>query len=337
MDTTGILKSLTLRKDLNAKQTAAFLTEVIHGTVLPSQLGAALMGLKMKGETPNEILGFVRTMRTHMIHVNLPDAIDVCGTGGDGSGTFNVSTAVSFVVAGAGIRVAKHGNRAASSQCGSADVLEELGVNLNLTPFQAKKTYEKVGMVFLFAPIYHSSLKNAVEVRKQLKIPTVFNILGPFANPSSVKKQMIGVPRPEIVEKLSDVARHLHYDHLLIVSSEDGLDELSVSSDSIVYEIKKSQVKSYKVNPTDYGFKKTDRSDILGSTKKENAEIIKEILDGKKSTKRDIVLLNSAFALYVAGLSSNVKKGIRLAEKSIDSGKAKSVLQKLVQESQKYA
>ncbi len=337
MDTTGILKSLSLKQDLTSDQTNQFLSEVINGTVLPSQLGAVLMGLKMKGETSNEILGLIHAMKTHMIHVDLVNAIDVCGTGGDGSGTFNVSTTVAFVVAGAGIKVAKHGNRAASSQCGSADVLEELGVNINLTSIQAKKVYEKIGMVFLFAPLYHLSLKNVIEVRKQLKIPTVFNVLGPFANPASVKKQIIGVPQPEIAKKLSLVAKNLHYDHLLIVSGEDGLDELSISSDSIVYEIKKNSVKSYKVYPSQFGFKKTHRSEILGNTKKENAEIIKEILDGRISPKRDIVLLNSAFALYVAGKVNDVKEGIKLAENSIDTGKAKSVLQKLVKETKKYA
>lgn len=337
MDATDILKTLALKQNLTSVQTESFLTHVMNGVVLPSQISVVLMGLKMKGETPNEILGFVHAMRKHMIHIDLSDAIDVCGTGGDGSGSFNISTTVAFVVAGAGIKVAKHGNRAASSKCGSADVLEELGININLTPLQAKKIYEKIGMIFLFAPLYHSALKNVIEVRKQLKIPTVFNLLGPFANPASVKRQIIGVPHPEIAKKLSLVAKDLDYDHLLIVSSEDELDELSISSDSIVYEVKRNHVESYKVHPLDYGFNKVHRSEILGNTKKENAKIIKEILDGKKGTKRNIVVLNSAFALYAAGAVINVKNGIKLAEKSIDEGNAKSVLQKLVQQTQKYA
>ncbi|MDO8610400.1 MAG: anthranilate phosphoribosyltransferase [bacterium] len=338
MEITDILKSLSLKQDLSTEQTETILTKIIDNTVPLSETAAFLMGLKIKGESPNEILGLIQAMRSHMNHIDLKNAIDVCGTGGDGKESFNVSTAVAFVVAGAGVKVAKHGNRAASSKCGSADVLEELGVNINLTPVQAKKVFEKIGMIFLFAPLYHQSLKNVIKVRKQLKIPTVFNYLGPFANPASVKRQIIGVPNTEIARKLSKVAKELRYDHILIVSSKDGLDELSISSESVIYEIKNNQIKTYEVDPSIYGFNKNNNlSDIKGKSKIKNAKIIREILNGSVGPKRDIVILNSAFALYVASKVKKIENGISLAEQSIDNGNAKAVLQKLINETKKYA
>ena len=337
MEDTNLLNKLISKQNLTTEETQLFLNEVIKGVATPAQIGAILIALRMKGETPDEIIGFIKAMRENMVHVNASNAIDVCGTGGDSSGTFNISTAVAFVVAGAGVKVAKHGNRAASSKCGSADVLEELGVNLQLSPQQAEEIFNKVGMVFLFAPNFHPSMKNVVAVRKELKVRTVFNYLGPFANPASVEKQLIGVPNVEIAEKLAEVGKTLAYKHLLIVTSEDGLDELSISSKTILFEVKDHSVKQSTIDPVNYGLQKIPNGEVLGGSAQQNANFIREILQGKKSSKRDIVIFNSAFAIYVAGVASDIKEGIQLAEKSIDSGKAKLVLENLVKETQKYA
>ena len=337
MEDTNLLNKLISKQNLTTEETQLFLNEVIKGVATPARIGAILIALRMKGETPDEIIGFIKAMRENMVHVNASNAIDVCGTGGDSSGTFNISTAVAFVVAGAGVRVAKHGNRAASSKCGSADVLEELGVNLQLSPQQAEEVFNKVGMVFLFAPLFHPSMKNVVAVRKELKVRTVFNYLGPFANPASVEKQLIGVPNVEIAEKLAEVGKTLAYKHLLVVTSEDGLDELSISSKTILFEVKDHSVKQSTIDPVNYGLQKIPNGEVLGGSAQQNANFIREILQGKKSSKRDIVIFNSAFAIYVAGVASDIKEGIQLAEKSIDSGKAKLVLENLVKETQKYA
>ena len=337
MEDINLLNKLISKQNLTTEETQLFLNEVIKGVATPARIGAILIALRMKGETPDEIIGFIKAMRENMVHVNASNAIDVCGTGGDSSGTFNISTAVAFVVAGAGVRVAKHGNRAASSKCGSADVLEELGVNLQLSPQQAEEVFNKVGMVFLFAPLFHPSMKNVVAVRKELKVRTVFNYLGPFANPASVEKQLIGVPNVEIAEKLAEVGKTLAYKHLLVVTSEDGLDELSISSKTILFEVKDHSVKQSTIDPVNYGLQKIPNGEVLGGSAQQNANFIREILQGKKSSKRDIVIFNSAFAIYVAGVASDIKEGIQLAEKSIDSGKAKLVLENLVKETQKYA
>lgn len=337
MDTTNILNKLVKKEDLTTEETQKFLNDVMQGVATPAQIGAILIALRIKGETTDEIVGFIKAMRGNMITVNAPDAIDVCGTGGDSSGTFNISTAVAFVVAGVGVKVAKHGNRAASSKCGSADVLEQLGINLQLTPQQVEEVFDKVAMVFLFAPLFHPALKNLVTVRKELKIRTVFNFLGPFANPASVTNQLIGVPSLEIAEKLAEVGKVLNYKHLIIVTSEDGLDEISISSKTVLFEVKGNLVKQSTIDPIRYGFKKVSKEEVVGGSVEENAKFIKEILHGVKGSKRDIVVLNSAYALYVAGAVKDIKEGIRLAEKSIDSGKARSVLENLIKETHKYA
>ena len=308
----------------------------MKGNISPVILSAIFAAIRTKGETIDEIFGFIQTMRQNMVHVNIDNAIDVCGTGGDASNSFNISTAVAFVVAGTGVKVAKHGNRAASSQCGSADVLEELGVNIDLMPQQTEKVFKKIGIVFLFAPLYHPALKNVVKIRKELKIRTIFNFLGPFANPASVKRQLIGVPNEEIAEKLAEVGSRLKYEHLLIVTSKDGMDEISLSTETFLYEVKNAKIKKSVMSPADFGFKKTSKTEFSGGSVRENAIYIREILQGVKGPRRDIVVLNSAFALYVAGIASGIKQGIQQAEQSIDGGVANSVLRNLRKETQDY-
>jgi anthranilate phosphoribosyltransferase len=337
MDITQLLNKVIEKKDLTTEETKTFLTQVMKGEMLPTQIAAILVALRMKGETTAEIVGFIQAMREHMLHVSVPDAIDVCGTGGDGSGSFNISTAAALVIAGCGVPVAKHGNRAASSKCGSADVLEHLGVNIQLTAEQAENVLKRVGMVFLFAPLFHPATKNVVGVRKELKIRTVFNFLGPFLNPASVKRQLLGVTNMAVAEKLIEVAKKLDYEHLLMVTSNDGMDEISLSADTQVFELKNNQVKKFVINPQDYGFKKVAKKEIGEGTLEQNAQYIRDIVSGVKNPRRDIVVLNSAVALYTAGKAKDIQEGVSLAEQAIDNGSAKQVLEQLIKETQTYA
>ncbi|HSW88669.1 MAG TPA: anthranilate phosphoribosyltransferase [Candidatus Saccharimonadales bacterium] len=336
MDTTSLLHKLIQKQDVTSTETGFLLAEMMRGKVSDIRISALLTALAMKGETVDEIIGFIQTMRAHMVTLTTIDAIDVCGTGGDGKKTFNISTAVAFVVAGAGVKVAKHGNRAASSLCGSADVLEKLGVHIALEASQAQAVLEKVGMVFLFAPLFHPSMKSVSLVRKELGVRTVFNFLGPFCNPAGVKRQLIGVPSIAVAEKLIQVGKKLRYEHLILVTSEDGLDEISVSQKTYLYELKSDVISRLILDPKEYGFRYSADS-IQGGTVDINAEIITNVLDGIIGQQRDIVLLNSAVALYVSGKTASIKEGLILAKKSIDSGSAKAVLENLVKETQQYA
>ncbi|OGG19852.1 anthranilate phosphoribosyltransferase [Candidatus Gottesmanbacteria bacterium RIFCSPHIGHO2_02_FULL_40_13] len=325
-----LLNKIVDKKDLTKKEAMVLMEEMLGGKLLPSQIAATLTALRMKGETVNEILGFIICMRSHMVKIRAPgQVIDTCGTG-DGKGTFNISTAVAFVVAGAGVPVAKHGNRGASSLCGSADVLEALGVNINLSPQQAEKMLEKTGFTFLFAPLFHPLLKFVAPVRRELKIRTVFNFLGPFASPAGVKRQIIGAPNIKLAEKLAKVATNLDYEHLLIVSSEDGMDEISLSAPTHIFEVRAKKVQKIIINPKEFGFGEADIMEIKGADAKTNAGIIRRILQGKVGPQRDIVILNSAAALLVSGKAANLKEGLLLAKKSIESGKALEVLGKVV-------
>lgn len=338
MDTKYLLNKIADKKNLNSKETSFLLEEIIEGRLNSTQVAAFLVSLRTKGETIDEIVALIQTMRKHMSKVAAKgNVIDIVGTGGDGAGTFNISTASSFVVAGAGVKVIKHGNRAASSKCGSADVLEELGVNINLTPTAASNLLKKAGMVFLFAPLFHPAMKNIAPVRKELGIRTVFNFLGPFLNPASTKKQLLGVPNLETAKKLAQVASKLKFSHLIIATSQDGLDEITTTSNTRIFEIKKGKLKTYTISPKQFGISPSTKKDLLGNDATENAKIIRRILNGEKGPKRNIIILNSAFALYLAGTVNKIKSGITLAEESIDSGQALKVLNDLILESKKYA
>jgi len=336
METTQLLNKIIDKKNLTTKETKEFLTNVLKGEVSSAQVAGVLTALRMKGETVDEIIGFIKSMREQMISVDARQAIDVCGTGGDGSKSFNISTCVAFVVAGAGMKVAKHGNRAASSTCGSADVLEALGVSINLTAKEAKEILEKIGMVFLFAPNFHPATKQVAVIRKELKIRTIFNYLGPFLNPAATTKQLIGVPNQAIAKKLIQVGKKLGYKHLVIVTSLDGMDEVSLSTTTQVFELKNNIIKTFVINPEKFGFKKTVKDQIKEGTLEQNAKFLRDILNGTKNAKRDIVVLNSALAFIASDKVKNIKDGIKLAEESIDKGYAKKVLESLIKESQKY-
>lgn len=311
---------------------------IIDGSVSDVQMASFLTLFKLKGETTNEIHGFVQGMRDHMIKISHRGVVvDTCGTGGDGSNSFNISTTVAFVVAGAGVAVAKHGNKAASSKCGSADVLESLGVNIMLMPNEAEAVLNKVGMVFLFAPLYHAALKPLVLVRKELGFPTIFNFLGPFCNPAGVKRQIIGVPNKDIASKLAKMATELDYDYLMIVTNEDGLDEVGLESNTHAWIVEGKKISKITIDPKKNGFKTFGAGSIKGGDAKENADIVRGILEGETGMRRDIVILNAACVLRVAGRVKSIGEGIELACRSIDSGAAINVLENLITETQKYA
>ncbi len=327
-----LLNKIIEKRNLTKKESMYLMEEMLQGKLTSSQTASFLTALRMKGETIEEILGFIEVMRRYMKKVITNGlVIDTCGTGGDGKGTFNISTATAFVVAGAGVKVAKHGNRNASSLCGSADVLEALGVNINLSPKQAETMLSKTNFTFLFAPLFHPAMKYVVPVRKELKIRTVFNFLGPFASPARVKRQIIGVPKIILAEKLAKVAINLNYEHIMLISSEDGMDEISLSSKTHVFHIQGKTVRREIINPENLGFKKQSLRAIKGTDAGTNAAIVKSILSGKNDARRDIVILNSAAALVVSGIVQTLEDGIEIASHSIDSGRAKEVLQKAIQ------
>lgn len=336
MTPTDVLKKLVEKKDLFSQEASELLGGVMDGSVSPTVTAAFLTALRMKGESLEEVVGFVRAMRAHMVTVSAPGAMDIVGTGGDGSNTFNVSTTTALVVAGAGVPVAKHGNRAASSKCGSADVLEALGVNIQLSKEQAEEVFQKVGFVFMLAPLFHPSTKNVVAVRKELKIRTIFNVLGPFANPAGTKVQLTGVPDEDSAKKLAAVAAKLGYKRTLIVTCA-GMDEVGLNAPTVAYEVRGTKVRRFSIDPQKLGFKKCSQKKLLGGDAKENAAIVEAILRGEKGSRRDIVVLNSACALYATGKARTIKEAVPFAIHSIESGAAYGILSNLRRETQKFA
>jgi anthranilate phosphoribosyltransferase len=256
--------------------------------------------------------------------------VDTCGTGGDGKGTFNISTTAAFVVAACGLKVAKHGNRAMSSQCGSADVLEALGVKIDLNPEQVQKCLEKVGIGFMLAPVFHPSMKYAAAPRKEVGIRTVFNILGPLTNPAGARAQVLGVPEKSLTEKMANVLKMLDCQHALVVHGEDGLDEITVTGKTFVSELKKGSIKNYEVTPEEFGLPRAKPDSLKGGTAKDNAELLRSILSGKKGPCRDIVLMNAAAALLAGDKVTTLGQGITLAEQAIDNGKALQKVEELI-------
>ena len=331
------LEIINKKQNLSKAQAKELLGILMEEKTLQSEIADVLRGLAQKGESIEEIVGFAEGMRELALRVNAPsDSIDIVGTGGDGSNSFNISTVSAIVSSACGVSVAKHGNRAASSKCGSADVLEALGVNINLTSEKAETVLEKVGMVFLFAPSFHPAMKQVGPVRKELKIRTIFNYLGPFLNPAKVRRMLLGTANLELAEKFLEIGKKLDFEHLIIVTSEDGLDEISIAGKTNAFELKKGKVKKFIIDPQKLGFKKYSKEELVGGEPNVNAEIAKDILSGKESgAKRDAVILNSAYALIVAGKVDSIKEGIEIAREAIDSGKAVGVLEKLIKETNK--
>ena len=316
---------------LSEDEAASAFDAIMEGGVPEMLLAAFLVALRARGETVDEIAGAVRAMRGKMRKINAPaGAIDVVGTGGDAKGTYNISTAAAFVLAGAGVPVAKHGNRAVSSKSGAADVLERLGLNLAMTPEQAEICLAEAGIAFLFAPTYHPAMRHAAPVRQGLKLRTIFNLLGPLSNPAGVKRQMIGVFSPIWLEPIAEAMRRLGAEHVWVVHGCDGLDELSTTGPSQVVELKQGEIRRFELSPGDAGLPLTDLDGLLCGAPADSAASIIALLDGARGPFRDIVLLNSAAALIVAGRAQSLAEGVELAAASIDGGKAAQALARLI-------
>ena len=310
--------------DLSYGQMEAVMEEIMTGKAQTAEIVSFLTALNLQGETQDEIIAAVKVMRRHAtkVQVNKDVILDTCGTGGDKKGTFNVSTAVAFVASGCGVCVAKHGNRAVSSSCGSADILEVLGININMNKEQIELCLNEVGIGFLFAPNFHPAMKYAMPARKQMATKTIFNILGPLTNPAGATHQLVGVYEKKWTETLARVLGNLGTKHALVVHGEDGLDEVSISTKTFISEAHKGKILNYQISPEDLGLEKAEPKDLAGGTAVDNARIIMEILKGKPGPKRDIVILNAAVALYTADKAKEIKEGITLASESIDSGNA---------------
>jgi len=305
--------------------------QIMSGEATEAQIASLLTALRMKGETIRELTSFAKVMREFCSKISPRTTsilTDTCGTGGDSIKTFNISTISAFVAAGAGVSIAKHGNRSVTSKCGSADLLEALGVKIDLEPIQVQECIEKIGIGFMFAPKFHPAMKHAVPVRKQLGIRTIFNVLGPLANPANAQAQVIGVYSKDLVEKIANVLKNLGTERALIVHGS-GMDEISTLDKTFVAELKNNEVKTFEIDSLDFGFK-ADVNNLKISTIEDAVKTCKEILSGTKNAKRDIVLLNSAAAIYVSGKAQTIASAIKFAEKSIDSGKALEKLNQLI-------
>jgi anthranilate phosphoribosyltransferase len=329
---TEVIQKLVERNDLSEREARAVMEHIMTGLATDAQVAGFLTALRMKGETAPELIGFARVMREKAEPLwagEAPAVLDTCGTGGDRSGTFNISTASAFVVAGAGIRVAKHGNRSISSRCGSADVMEALGVDIQMAADRLCRAIGE-GIGFLFAPRFHSSMKYVMPARTQLKIRTVFNILGPLANPAGARYQVVGVFSPAVMELMAQALAGLGLDHVFVVHGNDGVDEISITDRTHVIEVRRGELKSYSISPEDFDIaplSPADAAALAGGTAAENARIIEAVLRGERGPRRDVVLLNAAAAVVAGGAAGTLKEGLRVAANSIDSGAARKKLE----------
>ncbi len=334
------------RQDLSEEEMIKTMTEIMEGKATQAQIGAFITALRMKGETVEEITGAARVMREKAlkigsgnglvsldrddINIDQETIVDTCGTGGDGTNTFNISTTTAFVVAGAGLKVAKHGNRSVSSRCGSADVLEELGINLNITPADVERCLNEIGIGFLFAPLLHGAMKYAIGPRKEIGLRTIFNILGPLTNPAGANVQVLGVYEPELTGTLAHVLKKLGSKSAFVVHGVDCIDEISITGETLVNELNDGEVKEYTIHPEDFGLPCSSIDSIRGGNARDNAEIVRSVLNGEDGARRHVVLLNASAALVAAGKASDFKEGIEIAEESIDSGNALKKLNDLI-------
>jgi len=332
----GIIKKLAEKKDLSPQELRAALEEIFSGSVATADIVEFLASLNDKGETVEELTAAVEVMLKYVepIVVNKPNILDTCGTGGDRKDTFNISTISAFVASGAGITVAKHGNRSVSSKCGSADVLEALGVNINMDRPLIKKCLEEIGIAFLFAPNLHPVMKHVMPARKQAGRKTMFNILGPLINPARATNQLIGVYGGHWTKILARVLFNLGSEHVLVVHGEDGLDEVTTTGKTLISEVDKGEFKDYEISPGDFGIKRAGLEDLSGADPEKNKRIVREVLSGEPGARRDIVLLNAACAIYAANKAASIKEGLKLAAGSIDSGSAMKKLELLIEYSE---
>jgi anthranilate phosphoribosyltransferase len=340
---TEALRALVDRRDLTRIEAAAAMEAIMSGAATGAQIGAFLTALRMKGETVEELIGFAQVMRQKVVRIRARGdevaglsgtdremLIDTCGTGGDATGTFNVSTATAFVVAGAGLRVAKHGNRSVSSLCGSADVVETLGINLDLPPDKVARCIEEVGIGFLYAPLLHTAMKHVMPARREMGVRTVFNMLGPLTNPAAANAQIIGVYAASLTEPLARVLAELGTVRAFVVHGADNLDEISNTGESRVSEVREGAVRTYTVRPEDFGMPRASIKDLAGGDREQNADIIRAVLDGEAGPRRDIVLMNASAALVAGGRARDLKEGVAVAAQSIDSRAARGKLDALI-------
>lgn len=335
----SLIEKLRRQEDLTTSEAAAAMAAIMKGEAAQAQIAGLLVGLAMKGERPAELVGFAQTMRANAVTLTPPAGavFDTCGTGGDRSGTFNISTAAAIVLGACGMRIAKHGNRSVSSQCGSADVLEALGVNIAATPVIVEQCLNEVGVAFLFAPTFHPAMKHAAQARKDLGVRTAFNLLGPLTNPARPTRQIVGVPRPELTELLARSLSLLGSERAWVVHGADGLDELSTTGYTKVSECRGDAVQTFYVHPADFGLQKATPESLKGGNAATNAAIVRAVLDGESGPPRDVVLLNAGAALFVAGHAETVKAGIATSANAIDSGKSAETLKKLIEASNRGA
>ena len=333
MNFTENLNHIISQKDLTQDNMESMFMDIFSGDITDAQIGAFMAALATKGETFEELAGAAKTMRRKAVRIQTTSntVVDTCGTGGDSTGTFNISTTTAFVVAGCGISVAKHGNRSISSQCGSADLLEELGVNINTDPEIVEEAVNEIGIGFLFAPRFHGSMRHAGKARKDVGIRSIFNMLGPLTNPAAAKYQLIGVYAPDLTEMFAQTLKLLGTTKAFVVHGHDGMDEITTTALTRVTELNKGIIKTYDLDPLNYFTSYADPKDIKGGDKTINAAITKSIFKGKKGPKRDIVLINAAAALAAAEVADDLSTGITMAEESIDSGKAYEKLNELVE------
>jgi anthranilate phosphoribosyltransferase len=328
-----VITGLLAGESLTEEDAAAAMVEVMEGAATPAQIAGFVIALRAKGETTDEIVGLVKTMRKYSAPVRVTgDLLDTCGTGGDRAGTFNVSTAAAIVCAAAGARVAKHGNRAASSRAGSADVLETLGVTIDLAPAGVERCIEEVGIGFCFAPIFHPAMRHAATPRRELGVATIFNFLGPLTNPAGATLQALGVSDPKMIDKMVETLARLGSKRVIAFRGRDGLDELSTSGPSDVVELDASgEVKRWVIDPTELGLRRAERSEVAGGSSEDNAAIIRAVFEGNTGAPRDIVILNAAAGLVAAGISPDMEAGLTKAGEAIDSGGATTTLEGLIE------
>ncbi len=327
----ALLAKVATGAALALEESAQAFDTMMSGEATPSQMGALLMALRVRGETVDEITGAVRTMRAKMLRVEAPpDAIDIVGTGGDASGSYNISTCAAFIVAGAGVPVAKHGNRALSSRCGAADVLDALGVRINLAPEAIARCIAEAGIGFMFAPNHHPAMKHVGPTRVEIGTRTIFNLLGPLSNPAGVRRQMVGVFSRHWVEPIASVLKNLGSERAIVVHGSDGLDEITTAGPTTVASLEDGKVRTSEIAPEDVGLEKVRPDALRGGTAEENATALFAVLKGARGPYRDVAVLNAAAALMVADRASSFEEGIRLARQSIDSGEAEGRLDRLI-------
>lgn len=328
----SMLKKVSVGNHLSEEEMIQCMEQIMTGSATDLQIASFLTALKLNGESIEEIVGGAKVMREKAERVELQNyyTVDTCGTGGDQLGTYNISTAVAFIAAAAGIKVVKHGNRSVSSKCGSADVLEALGVNINLQPSQIETCVKETNMGFFFAQRFHQAMKYVAKTRKELGFRTIFNILGPLANPANAKAQVLGVYDERLTEPMARVLSHLGVEKALVVHGKEGLDEISITAETIVSELNEGEIQNYVITPEQFGLQRGELKDIVGGDAPENAGIIRRLLNGEKGTKRDILLLNAGATLYVGKKADSLSSGIKLAEELIDSKEALVKLEEFI-------